>query len=244
MQSINLRWSAAALCSWLGLALLTGAQLDLETALCNPPTPARTWELAGHPPQGDRWGADLNLPAVQKYEAICHVFQLRLPRSPQRVLDGEVLHVFLQRVVQGANLAVLPQLVQHQRREDFGQAGDSGRRTTTDRVLLRGMSEVSVSRGGHADFFPMSSSQRWDRKKVGYGVTTQQVTFGVVSNGSVMLDNKNKLIPLPSSPDRKWEGRGDAVLDALFQHPVKLACLSMVMQFISRRMYNCGWRQF
>lgn len=38
---------------------------------------------------------------------------------------------------------------------------------------------------------------------MGFGVTTQQVTFGVVSNGSVMLDNKNKLIPLPSSPDRK-----------------------------------------
>lgn len=90
---------------------------SLKSSVC-------TWELTGHPAQGDRWRTNLNLPTVQKYEAVCHIFQLWVPRLPQGVFDGEVLHVFLQRIVQGANLPVLPQSVQHQCREDFRQAGN------------------------------------------------------------------------------------------------------------------------
>ncbi len=68
----------------------------------------------------DGRGADLNLPTVQKYQTICHIFQLRVSSLSQRVFDGEVLHIFLQRIIKGADLSILPQSVQHQGREDFG----------------------------------------------------------------------------------------------------------------------------
>lgn len=78
-----------------------------------------TWELTGHPAQGDGWGANLNLSAVQENQAVCHVLQLGVSGLPKRVFDGKVLHIFLQRVIQGANLPILPQSVQHQCREDL-----------------------------------------------------------------------------------------------------------------------------
>lgn len=75
-----------------------------------------TRELAGHPAQGecrrgaaegpDRWG--------------CWP-----PTPPQRVLDGEVVCILLQRVIQRVHQAILPQLVKHQRGEDLREARDS-----------------------------------------------------------------------------------------------------------------------
>ena len=56
------------------------------------------------------------------------------PASPQRVLDGEVLDVLLDGVVQGAHLAVLPQLVEHQGGEELGEAGDPDGGGWMDRI--------------------------------------------------------------------------------------------------------------
>lgn len=77
-----------------GGLLRCGADLVLDS----------TRELAGHPAQGESCGA--------------------APGPTQRVLDGEPVQVLVQGVVQRVQESVLPQLIEHQRGEDLGQAGD------------------------------------------------------------------------------------------------------------------------
>lgn len=73
-----------------------------------------TWQLAGQPAQADfRWAT-----------AQCSDWRRGVPTPSQGVLDGEVVRVLLQRVIQRCHRSILPEFIQHQRGENLGKAGN------------------------------------------------------------------------------------------------------------------------
>lgn len=74
-----------------------------------------TWELAGHPTQ-----TECRKPAAQGPDGWSWSLTF-----PQWVLDGEVVSILLQRVIQRVHKAILPQLVQHYCWEMFREACNS-----------------------------------------------------------------------------------------------------------------------
>lgn len=84
----------------------------------------------------------MNLTTVKEDQPVSDVFQLRVSAFAQGVFNGEVVHILLQGVIQGAHLAIFPQSIQHQGGKDLGYTGNPTEGATTQQILYSNVLKI------------------------------------------------------------------------------------------------------